>query len=305
MKVKKVIGTCDECDYRDNVNKCLNKSIYTQSDTCYGFGNGNTCFKIIKENDMKATDIGDIELFLGKIYCLLDDKKLNKNDNDYFMAKTNIDNALKYKKNIKCDDIYNLSKYIEETYEASTGDIVIVNDSNIYLACKKNYWGSLYFYDTKSDGSKDFDVSILYHCDSNKIMYTCRDKFNEKIYLVEIGNNLSREEKIRMKIIEDKSENAKEEIIESVNDFRFSIEVKDDNGHELNFKSKEESFTAVSECLDYINKFEKINYVYLYGDSDLILYAVNRLLETFKIKLIFSTTYSDKDKTLMRLEAKE
>ena len=254
---------------------------------------------------MKATDIGDIELFLGKIYCLLDDKKLNKNDNDYFMVKTNIDNALKYKKNIKCDDISNLSKCIEKTYEISTGDIVVVNDSNICLACKKDYWGSLYFYDTKSNGSKDFDDHIPYHCDNNKIMYTYYDKLNEKIYLVEIGNNLSREEKIKMKIIEDKSENAKEEIIESVNDFRFSIEVKDDNGHELNFKSKEESFTAVSECLDYINKFEKINYVYLYGDSDLILYAVNRLLETFKIKLIFSKTYSDKDKTLMRLEAKE
>lgn len=257
---------------------------------------------------MKVTDIGDIELFLGKIYCLLDDKKLNKNDNDYFMVKTSIDNALKYKKNIKCDDISDISKYIEETYEISTGDIVVVNDSNICLACKKDYWGSLYFYDTKSDGSKDFDVSILYHCDSNKIMYTCRDKFNEKIYLVEIGSNLSKEEKIKMKIIEDKSEcieSEKKETVDPLDIFKFSIEVRDDDGHELNFRSKEESFTAVTECLDYINNFEKINYVHLSGNSDLVVYAVNRLLETFKIKLIFSKTYSDKDKTIMCLEAKE
>lgn len=63
VKVEKVAGTCDECDYRDDVDKCLKKSMYNQNDICYGFGNGLTCFKVSsvsnlnfekinKENDM-------------------------------------------------------------------------------------------------------------------------------------------------------------------------------------------------------------------------------------------------------------
>lgn len=287
---------------------------------------------------MKVTDIGDIDVFLDKVYLLIDCTKNYRtypfsreclcdgyvaqieDINEYQLSLgllqdkcvievINIDNALKYKKNIKCDDI---SKCIKETYEIETGNIVVVNDSNICLACKKDHCGSLYFYNTNKNGSTETDNYISYS--GNKIMYTCRDKFNEKIYLVEIGSNLSREEKIKMNIIEDKTkdtEKVKEEIKlvdeknDSLDNFRFFIEVKDDDGHELNFKSKEESFTAVSECLDYISRFEKINYVHLSGDSDLIVYAVNRLLETFKIKLIFSKTYSDKDKTIMCLEAKE
>lgn len=263
---------------------------------------------------MKATDIGDIELFLNKVILLTGCKKDSKKyplskeclHDGYVMEIIDIDNALKYKRNIECDDIDKLRKYIEETYEVSTGDIVIVNDSNICLACKKDCCGSLYFYYTNYNGSKNFNISIQYS--GNKIMYTCRDKFNEKLYLVEIGSNLSKEEKIKMKIIEDKSEcieSEKKETVDPLDIFKFSIEVRDDDGHELNFKSKEESFTAVTECLDYINNFEKIIYVHLSGNSDLVVYAVNRLLEAFKIKLIFSKTYSDKDKTIMCLEAKE